>query len=383
MKNNIRLLYLHNFLTDVRFHGAFLVIYLAQISGSYTSAMAILAAETITSAIMDIPTGIFSDRLGRKYTLAAGSSCMTAALACYAFADGSLQLYIAAIFHGLGCCLFNGNNDALLYETLKASGQENEFHHYQGRAGSMFQLALGLSALCASFLTGYGLRFIFMLGIAPQAVAAIVSLFFAEPRIHIPPKRNSWEHVKLACRDIYGNPRLLLLVTGQAISWGAGESNFNFKNVFVSQLWPLWAVSAYRACGNGLGFAGFWFAGPILERVKASRMLVLAGSYALVSEGLAVLIANYSSPLFLLSNSVLFGPFMVARDKLLQQEFTDEQRATMGSVASFAGSIVFTIAAFCIGIISDCWGVAAGVGFGVVACALSLPFYVKLLRRDF
>jgi hypothetical protein len=42
----------------------------------------------------------------------------------------------------------------------------------------MFQLALGLSAFCASFLTGYGLRFLFILGIIPQALSIIVGPVF-------------------------------------------------------------------------------------------------------------------------------------------------------------------------------------------------------------
>ena len=77
-----------------------------------------------------------------------------------------------------------------------------------------------------------------------------------------------------------------------------------------------------------------------------------------------------------MSGSILFGPGIVARDYLLQREFTDEQRATMGSVASFAGSIVYAIVAFWIGIVADHFGLAAGVGFGVVMSATSLPLYV-------
>ena len=52
-------------------------------------------------------------------------------------------------------------------------------------------------------------------------------------------------------------------------------------------------------------------------------------------------------------------------------------------VASFAGSIVYAIVAFCIGIIADNFGLAAGVGFGVAMSATSLPLYVRLFRKDF
>ena len=55
----------------------------------------------------------------------------------------------------------------------------------------------------------------------------------------------------------------------------------------------------------------------------------------------------------------------------------------MGSVASFAGSMVYAIVAFCVGIIADRFGIAAGVGFGVAMSATSLPLYVWLFRKDF
>ena len=53
----------------------------------------------------------------------------------------------------------------------------------------------------------------------------------------------------------------------------------------------------------------------------------------------------------------------------------------MGSVASFAGSIVYAIVAFWIGSVADHVGLAAGVGFGVAMSATSLPLYVWLFMR--
>src|ERR1700722_20142266 len=276
MLRNIRLLYIHNFLTDFRLHSAFLVIYLAQISGSYTSAMAILALETVTSAVMDIPTGIFSDKIGRKYTLALGSACAALALACYGLAHSIGLLLVAAPLHGLSMCLFNGNNDAMLYESLKAAGKENRFHHDQGRTSSMFQLALGLSALCASFLTNHGLRFLFIVGVIPQILAVLVSLLMKEPRVHMHKGKDNLVHLKTALAKLARNPNLLLLVIGQAISWGAGESNFNFKLAFVNGLWPSWAVALFKASNHVLGFLSFWLAGPLIDRLKAARLLMIA-----------------------------------------------------------------------------------------------------------
>jgi MFS family permease len=382
MIKNIRLLYVHNFLVDFRLQDAFRPIYFAQITGSYTLAMAVFSAAWMTSALVDIPTGVLSDKMGRKFTIVLASACSTMGIATWAFSAHSAGLFLGSIFCGLSECLFNGNNNALLYESLKASGQEGRFHHYQGRTSSMFQLALGLSAFCASFLTGHGLRFLFILGIIPQALSIVVGLFFEEPRAHMAASQKSLRHLKDACIRIYGNTHLLLLVIAQAIG-RADEAKSQFQTIFINTLWPTWAVGVYRAMNNNLGFFGFWFSGRIVDRFTESYVLAVQQAYWLVSQTIGLILSNVMSPLLFLSGSILFGPGIVARDQLLQKEFTDEQRATMGSVASFAGSIVYAIVAFFIGIIADRFGLAAGVGFGVAMSATSLPLYAWLFRKDF
>jgi predicted MFS family arabinose efflux permease len=137
----------------------------------------------------------------------------------------------------------------------------------------------------------------------------------------------------------------------------------------------------YRSLNHGLGFVGFWFAGRAIDRFKNGFMLLFASAYGLISGGLATLLANRFSPGIFASGSLFFGPYMVARDHLFQQEFTDEQRATMSSISSFAGSIVFAIAALIIGQIADRFGVRNAVAFGILASATALPIYIHLFRR--
>lgn len=382
MIRNIRILYIHNFLVELRFQDVVRPIYFAEVTGSYTTAMAIFSVSSITSALADIPTGVLSDKMGRKFTLVLASVFSTAGIGLWAFSAHSAALFLGAIFCGLSDALFSGNNNALLYESLKSKGQEGRFPHYQGRASSMLQLALGLSALCASFLTGHGLRFLFILGVIPQALSIIVGLFFEEPRVHVATPQKNLRHLKEACLKIYGNTHLLLLVIAQALTRG-DEAKYQLQTIFVNTLWPTWALGIYRALGNGLCFLGFWFSGRLIDRFREAYVLTVQQAYTLVSQTLGLILSNALSPLLFMSGGVLYGPGVVACDHLLQKEFSDEQRATMGSVASVVGSIVYALVAFGIGIISDRFGLAAGVGFGVAVSAVSLPIYMWLFRRDF
>ena len=383
MLRNVRLLYAYNFLTDFRFQEAFLVIRFAQITGSYTAAMTVLMVVTLTSAFMDIPTGIFSDRLGRKYTMTMASTCTVLMTVCYAYADHVGLLYAGAFFAGLSEALFSGNNNALLYETLKAAGQQERFHYFQGRTRSMFQLALCLSAFASLLLAPHGLRLVFAVGIVPQILALSVTFFFQEPRLHIEQEHKKLGDLRTACIEIWRNPRLRWLTVGQAISYGAGESNFNFKSAYVATLWPASAIGLYRGLNHAFGFVGYWFASAVLRHIKSPHFLALRDAYWFVTQSIAIWMSNIATPLIILTGASVYGIGEVAREKLLQQEFTDHQRATMASIGSFVASLAYALVALFIGLIADRFGVTAGVLFGICVSVTSLPIYLYLFRHYF
>jgi len=73
MHRNIRLLYLHNLLTDFRLWAPFTIIYFEQVTAR-TQRRRSFYRGIFCVGFIDIPTGIFSDKVGRKYTLFAGSA---------------------------------------------------------------------------------------------------------------------------------------------------------------------------------------------------------------------------------------------------------------------------------------------------------------------
>jgi len=383
MLRNIRLLYIHNFLTDFCPQWPFLVIYFADITGSYTAAMSVTALETLSAALFDIPTGIFSDRMGRRVTMASGSLCYALGLISYTWASGISMLYVGAVLCGLGQCLFSGNNNALLYESLKSEGLENQYHHYRGSTGSMYQLALCLSAFLAMGLSHFGLQIIFMCAIIPQIMGVFVSLQFDEPRQHIHQRAKGLAILKQACVKTWNNPHLFWLVIAKALNYGAGESTFKFQTAFVNALWPIWAVGLYRGLNHALSFFGFRMAGRLIERFGEPRIFVVRDVYWFVTQTSAIILDSLVSPLMFLTGAFFFGPGEVASDHLMQKEFTDDERATMGSLSSFATSLVFALVALGIGMISDQFGLRAGLGFGVCVGFLSLPVNLWLFRKSF
>ena len=75
--------------------------------------------------------------------------------------------------------------------------------------------------------------------------------------------------------------------------------------------------------------------------------------------------------------SLLYGVSETSKQKLLQQEFTDNQRATMGSLTSLFGSIFFAIFAIFLGILADKFGPRNAL---LIKSLISCMVFIPLLR---
>jgi hypothetical protein len=60
VSRNVRLLGWFNFLGDFRLYGPLVVIYFAQVTGSYGAATSLLALKMLSSAAFEVPTGVCS-----------------------------------------------------------------------------------------------------------------------------------------------------------------------------------------------------------------------------------------------------------------------------------------------------------------------------------
>src|SRR5688572_28940891 len=137
LRHNLKILTWFNFFTDFKLYAPVAVIYFSMVTGSFALGMSIFSIVMISSALFEIPTGVLSDHMGRRRTLMFGALASVAYVTCYAIGQSYWILAIGALFEGLSRSLYSGNNDALLYDTLKEEGKEEEFAEYAGKLSSM------------------------------------------------------------------------------------------------------------------------------------------------------------------------------------------------------------------------------------------------------
>ena len=358
MWRNIKLLALFNFFTDFQFHSAILVIYFAKVTGSYALAMSLFSVAMLSSAIFEVPTGIFSDKIGRKKTLSIGAFCATLAAIFTAIGGSYWMLFIGALCSGLSRSWYSGNNDAFLHDSLSESGKKENYAHYFGKTSSMFQVALMMGAVIGSILAQWSFSLIMWLSVIPQLFCLIISFFFREPHVFSKEQTNIFTHIKLSAVHLWKNKTLRLLSIRDILNFGIGESSFQFSAAFIGSVWPIWAIGFSKMISFGGAALSYWFSGKTIQKFGAYNILLCAQIYDRIVGFIAVIRPTIVSPILMGSTSIFHGVTSVANNSLMQKEFTDVQRATLGSLNSFLGNIFFALFSPILGLFADKFGPA-------------------------
>jgi MFS family permease len=382
MHKNIRLLAWFNFLSDFRLYGPIIILYFTHVSGSFALGMSVFSITMLASAIFEVPTGVFSDKIGRKKTVVCGSIASVISVMLYAVGGTYGILVAGAIFEGLARSFFSGNNDALLHDTLAESGQQAEYQEFLGKTASMYQVALAIAAVMGGIIAAISYPVVMWLSVIPQVIGLIVSLQFVEPKVHTKTSGNAYHHLRDSFNNIVRNRRLRALSAASIVGFGMGESVYQFRAAFIATLWPLWAIGIARTIGNIGAAISFYLSGKIIKRFGEFRLLIVGISYSEIVNIFSLLVPTVFSPILMGSTSIFFGVNNVAVGGLMQREFTQEQRATMGSLNSFAGSIMFTICSLVLGILADQIGVIPASLVGELVLVTTIWLYWRAFRIE-
>ncbi len=370
VSRNVRILTAQGFLIGFSLWAPIAAIYYSAVSGSYALGLSVFSIAMVSSAVFEIPTGIFSDLIGRRYTTMLGGFFYTIAGILYAAGNEYWWLVVGAVSEGLARSFYSGNNDALLYDSLNKLGRSDDLAKHLGRIGALEQWALGMAALLGGMLAAVSLKLAMWLSVTPLALCFVSSFWLVEIESTRSVRTGAWRHMRLAFRNFFTNKRLRLISLYDVISFGLGESAFYFRNVFIATLWPMWAIGFARTLSNISAALSFEFSGKILRRFSAVRILISQRLYCLSANIIALVFPTVASPVLMATNSLWFGLGVVAKKTLFQDEFNDEQRATMDSLNSLARSLFFGVASLAIGLVGDHFGVIAAL---LMAQALMVP----------
>ncbi len=348
MERNLRLYPWYRAARGAAFWLPVFFLYFASVLGP-SDVLLLEALYYLAVVVAEVPSGYFSDRVGRRLTLLISAAATTLGCATFVLTGSFVPFALAQIGLAVGMAFNSGTDTALLYDSLQQLGRQEEIAKHEARGHSAGLAAMGAAALIGGLIAGLDMRFAYALSAVTGALAWAAAWHFSEPPHHraLPPARQLIE-VTQRLRD----PALRWV-----FAFVVAMTVFNHVPYELFQPWlelllesfdrPGYAVTpAAAGLMIGAGFAlSSWGArhAPALQQrfgTRATLLGVLVGqSVVMASMAIAV---HPIVVLVLLMRSMAMGLIAPISLSVIHPRLDSGQRATYLSVQSLAGRLAFS-----------------------------------------
>lgn len=172
-KNNVALYYTFVIARTLLFYIPVLVVFFNEELGNPVAVSTILAVNSISVFIFEVPSGYIADKIGRKNILMTSIIINIIALAILIAFRNYVMLLIAEILFGLSQALASGADDALIFDNLKAEGREKYFDVFVRNVSLITSFILAISFIVGSVMYSIIRESVFYLTIFSLIVALV------------------------------------------------------------------------------------------------------------------------------------------------------------------------------------------------------------------
>ena len=326
-----------------------------QIGLSLSEILLLQALFSLATLIMEFPSGYLSDRLGYRFSLNLACLFGITGWATYTFAGSFAGVLVAEIQLGISYAFISGADSALLYETLRHEGKEEEYAKHDGRMTAWAQAGEAAGAIGAGALYAWFPLLPFLLQIGVWISALIVCRNLKD----IPAaKRHTASHL----REALGIARKAFLLKP-----GLRYSILLAAMLGLASFYPVWLIQPYMQsinvplvwCGPSWAVSNLCvsFGSLLSHRIQyhlgaRGTSLLLLSLIAIGYTGLAFnqFIWGFAFYFLLTIMRGIQGPFLRLA---LQKQSERHERASILSLKSLTFRLGFVITAPLIGMMAD------------------------------
>ncbi len=330
---------------------------------------------------LEVPSGVFADRFGRKWALIAGALASVAGCLAFALAWNFSMFVVGEILLAMGTALISGADSAMLFDSLATDGRENEYARAEGAGQAIWLLGTGIGFPLTGFflvINGDPVLAYWVTGVL-AAVGALVACFMTEPPVR--QRLTTREITVGAAAEVVRTPalgRLILYSVGVFALVRAAMVTF-FDPAMKAFSIPVEIYGSIFCVVNLVGAFAAWRAHHWLGRV-GERPFLLAMPVLMTVMFLGLLPSHHPAVagLFLLQGVVFAIYPLVVRARLNRLVRGAEKRATILSMESLACRIAFALLSMIAGRALGLWGLNGAV---MLTLALALvPFGILAVR---
>jgi MFS family permease len=373
------------FARGVYFAYAIATLFYLSIGINYTQLGTLWLAMAVCQAVLEIPFGVLSDRIGHKATIILGYLALGGAMALIGSGTDFWLPFAGGALWGVSNALLSGASDAYLYDTLKTLGREDAYLKLKGYHTMLLSLGIVVGAIPGAYLYRIDGRYPWYAQAACILVAVLVFLFAKDlaPARDDGDRAKGWDHFRTSLSYVLGHRELLWLTLfftlttfplyGLAVVRQPYLLERQFAVVHLGYL-----LAGTEVLGSVIGF----LAHRIEKALGSTRSLLMIVILLLVLLLLLAIVRNRwaIAPLMLLYASFRFQKIIL--NAYTNRRIPSAQRATILSIQSMGEAILLIAFMLSSGIILDLFSIdrylitlAGYVAFVVV------PLW--LLRRRF
>ena len=359
-KNSLWRNYAYAFWKDFAFFSAVLVPFFTQWGGiSLVQVQLLQSWFSLWVFIFEIPTGAVADKIGRKHSIALGSLIVSVAVLVY----GSIPRYeiflLAELLFAMGYALVSGADEALIYDTLKAQGRENESAKILGRANSFHLLGILMAAPIGGIIAArYGINAPVLASSIPFFIAALIGWSIPEPKIHTGESASPryWDIIRNGFSSLRTNSLLRALAVDSVLVASSAYFVIWFYQPLLTRIGiPLYYFGFVHALmvGSEILISSHF---PIAEKILGSGKRYLQWS-ALLTTCAFLLVAIYPHIVTILVFIIIAGGVGITRatyiTALAQKHIRSSERATVLSSVAMLRRLALVILNPFVGLTAD------------------------------
>ena len=304
---------------------------------------ATLMAWSVTGFLLQIPTGVLADRFSRRWLLCLGQVLRAIGFAIWILMPDFTGFLIGMVLWGMKSALTNGVFEALVYDELHAMDEAHAYPRVIGRAWGALSAAVLLTSLLTAVLVRFGYASILQASIAVSVISAASALALPRARKALKVARPRYfAHLAHGVSVVLRDPLLIGLVAFGALSQAFGGGLEGLWQILGREAGMTTAIiPIFGAAVGASQIAGSAFAHRFARRGGRERFYALF-TVAGVLVAMAAAILQPWSTLLVIPAAGFFKAIDVNFDARLQHAIPAENRATIGSVKSFAGAALMT-----------------------------------------
>lgn len=364
IKRNVILDYISAFITNLNMQSSIWVLYLAYCGLNLAQIGLVEGVYHATSIVFEIPSGAVADLLGRKKSMLLSRVCIAVSCIIMLFARDFWFFALGFAVQALGNNLNSGSEEALVYDSMKYAGQEEQYMRVCGRLNVIIEVLQGIATVAGGILAEFSYFWCYSTCLVIAVLALLPVAMITEVPYADAPNENGRKsmkeivtfHFKTCFQILRADHRILDIIVYYSTVFAAETVLFFYSQQYFYELgYNKIQISMIMLVVGVVSCAGAVMSERIYK--KCGTGIALIGALAVAAAYLGYGFRNIVISIVMLVAAGFFNSVLYpVQSELLNSRIPSGQRATLISVNSMFFSVSMILLFPLAGALADKWG---------------------------